>query len=59
MINQSTIELLRAMKLPAMAQELEKQIKDSGTYSKLGFEERLGLMVDSEWNRRQSNKLIH
>lgn len=55
MINQSTIELLRAMKLPAMANELEKQLQDSVTYSKLGFEDRLGLLVDCEW----SLSLIH
>ena len=59
MINQSTIELLRAMKLPAMANELEKQLQDSVTYSKLGFEDRLGLLVDCEWSKRQQNKLNH
>ena len=59
MINQSTIELLRAMKLPAMANELEKQLQDSVTCSKLGFEDRLGLLVDCEWSKRQQNKLNH
>lgn len=57
MINQSTIATLRAMKLTAMAIELETQLKDQKTYSQLGFEERFGLLVDSEWNRRQSNKI--
>lgn len=58
MINQSTIDSLKKMKLTAMARELESQLTDTNTYSQLGFEERLSLMVDAEWNRRQSNKLI-
>lgn len=57
MINQSTIESLKAMKLTAMAIELERQLEDAGTYSALGFEDRIGLLVDAEWNRRQANKL--
>ena len=57
MLDNSTVERLRAMKMNAFASELERQIEDSGSYSQLGFEERLGLLVDSEWNRRQSNKL--
>lgn len=57
MITQSTIDSLRAMKLTAMAAELEHQLEDSSTYGTLGFEERLGLLVDAEWNRRQANKL--
>ena len=57
MITQSTIASLKAMKLTAMAAELEHQLEDSSTYGTLGFEERLGLLVDAEWNRRQANKL--
>jgi hypothetical protein len=57
MITQSTIDSLRAMKLTSMAAELEHQLEDSSTYGALGFEERLGLLVDAEWNRRQANKL--
>ncbi len=57
MINQSTIDSLKAMKLTAMATELEHQLEDVSTYGTLGFEERLGLLVDAEWNRRQANKL--
>ena len=40
-----------------MASELERQLEDPQTYSTLGFEERIGLIVDAEWNRRQANKL--
>lgn len=57
MINQSTVETLKQLKLSAMAKELEIQLEDSTAYASLGFEERLGLLVDAEWNRRQSNKL--
>lgn len=57
MINQSTVNILRQMKLSAMASELENQLSDASTYNQLGFEERLGLLVDAEWNRRQSTKV--
>lgn len=40
-----------------MAQELENQLKDAKTFDTLSFEERVGLLVDAEWNRRQKNKL--
>lgn len=53
----STIEQLRAMKMNAFASELERQIKDADSYNQLGFEDRLTLLVDAEWNRRQNNKL--
>ena len=57
MINQSTIDTLRQMRMGAMAQSLEEQLQDYETYGKLSFEERLGLLVDAEWSKRQSNKL--
>lgn len=57
MIDQSTVESLRKMKFNAMADELNRQFEDPSTYSSLGFEERLALLVDAEWNRRQANKL--
>jgi DNA replication protein DnaC len=57
MINQSTLELLRAMKLTAMASELDNQLKDPKVYGTLGFEDRVALITDAEWNRRQANKL--
>ena len=53
----NTIEQLRAMKMNAFASELERQIKDVDNYKQLGFEDRLSLLVDAEWNRRQNNKL--
>lgn len=56
MINQSTIDTLKAMRMGAMAKELESQLADP-SYKQLDFEERLSLLVDAEWNIRQSNKL--
>lgn len=56
MIN-GTIERLRTMKMNALASELERQIEDADSYKQLGFEDRLTLLVDAEWNRRQNNKL--
>lgn len=57
MVNQSTIETLKAMKLGSMAREFESQLKELERFSKFSFEERLGFMVDAEWTKRQSNKL--
>lgn len=57
MINESTLELLKAMKLTAMANELQHQLEDPTTYASLGFEDRLSLLTNAEWSRRQSNKL--
>mgnify|MGYP007102558637 CR=1 FL=1 len=39
MINQSTIDTLRQMRMGAMAQALEEQLLDQETYGKLEFEE--------------------
>ncbi len=53
----STLEFLKVMHLGAMADELKKQTEDPTAFSQLGFEERIALIVDAEWNRRQANKL--
>ncbi len=57
MISESTVENLRTLRCSAMAAELERQLNDPETYNSLGFEERLGLIVDAECNRRQANKI--
>lgn len=57
MINESTVETLRSMHFSAMANELDMQLKDPKTYESLNFEERVALIVDAEWSRRQGNKL--
>ena len=62
MIDNSTLERLREMKMNGFAAELENQLKDNETYTNLSFEERIGILVDAEWNRRQNNKfnrLLH
>lgn len=56
MIFQATVDMLKSMKMSAMAAELEQQLTD-GSYKELCFEERLGLLVTAEWNRRQNNKV--
>lgn len=57
MNNIAIIEQLRSMRFSAMANELEIQLGDPATYNQLGFEDRFGLLVDAEWNRRLANKL--
>ena len=56
MIRQSTVDLLREMRLGGMASELERQTSDAESFRELSFEDRLALLVDAEWNRRQKNK---
>ena len=56
MIRQSTVDLLREMRFGGMASELERQISDSESFRELSFEDRLALLVDAEWNKRQKNK---
>ena len=56
MIRQSTVDLLREMRLGGMASELERQVSDAESFRELSFEDRLALLVDAEWNRRQKNK---
>jgi DNA replication protein DnaC len=57
MLNQSTIETLKEMRLGAMAAAFDTQLKDQERFRDYSFEERLGFLVDAEWNKRQSNKL--
>ena len=57
MMKQATIDQLKAMKFTAMAKAFETQTAEPATYAQMGFEERFGLLVDAEWNRRQQNKL--
>ena len=57
MINQSTLETLKEMRLGTMAATLDEQLKNPDLYRNFCFEERFGLIVDAEWTKRQSNKL--
>jgi DNA replication protein DnaC len=48
---------MKDMRLGAMAAEFEVQLNDKERYGGFSFEERLGMLVDAEWNRRQRNKI--
>lgn len=57
MINETTLSKLNEMRLTAMADAYREQLTDAA-FTSLSFEERLGLLVDLEWSRRKSNKLL-
>ena len=56
MTKQSTIDTLKNMRFSGMAEEFERQTGDPEAYAQISFEDRVGLMVDAEWNRRRANK---
>ncbi len=56
MVNESTINKLNEMRLNSMADSYRNQLDDS-SFKELSFEERFGLLVDTEWARRKNNKL--
>lgn len=56
MLNQATLEKMHEMKLHVMAEAMEHQIT-TGEYASLTFEERLGMLVDTEWTAREQRKL--
>lgn len=56
MMNQTTANKLHDMRLSAMAEAYRSQMENP-EISALSFDERFGMMVDSEWNRRKSNHL--
>ena len=56
MLTQQTLEKMNAMKLSAMAEAFQQHL-GSGEYAKLSFEERIGLLVDTEWTAREQRKL--
>src|SRR6476469_251383 len=56
MLIQPTIEKLCAMRLRGMAEAFEQQQQDANIHS-LSFEDRLGLLIDRQWNWRQNRAL--
>jgi len=56
MLCNTTVTKLHEMKLGIMAASFQKQLDDSAA-AELNFEERFGLLVDSEWASRKSNRL--
>jgi DNA replication protein DnaC len=56
MLTQQTVEKMNAMKLSGMAEAFQQQLSSSEC-TRLSFDERLGLLVDSEWTIREQRKL--
>jgi len=57
MLNNQTLQALRTLKLTGMVDGLEQQLAQPSTHAELGFEERLGLLVDRESSHRHNNKM--
>lgn len=57
MIRQATIDKLHDMRLSTMADAFENQCNDNKSYEHLSFEDRFGMLVDKEWDKRKSTKL--
>lgn len=56
MLTQQTLDKLNVMKLTGMAEALEQQL-GSAEHARLSFEDRFGLLIDSEWTAREQRKL--
>lgn len=56
MLNEPTLERLRALNLDALAAAWLKQQAEPAAAA-LGFDERLGLLVDAEWLHRENKRL--
>lgn len=56
MLNETTITKLNELRLNSMVESYRNQLCDSA-FNSLSFEERFGLMIDTEWARRKNNKL--
>jgi DNA replication protein DnaC len=56
MLTQPTLEKLQALRLRGMAEAFREQLEDPQV-QRLSFEERLGLLIDRQWNWRQNRAL--
>lgn len=56
MLTENTITKLQEMHLSAMAKAFKEQLTDPNMNA-LSFEDRIGLLVDSEWSSRKNNHL--
>lgn len=56
MVRQVTLDKLHDMRLSAMADAFEAQCYDQ-SYDGFGFEDRFGMLVDKEWDKRKNSKL--
>ena len=56
MLTHPTIDKLHALHLTAMATAFDQQ-RSASQYAELGFDDRFGLLVDTEWTAREQRKL--
>ena len=56
MLSNETVRKLQEMRLGVMANALKDQMADP-QFQNMAFEDRLGLLVDAEWNARKNNHL--
>lgn len=56
MLAHATVDKLTALRLPALAEALHRQLGNP-EFAELSFEDRLGLLVDAEWTHREQRKL--
>jgi DNA replication protein DnaC len=56
MLAHATIDKLSALRLPAFAEALHRQLGNP-EFTELSFEDRLGLLVDAEWTHREQRTL--
>lgn len=56
MTNEETLNKMRKMRLHGMVENYLKQVDTPG-YETLDFDERLGLMVDAEYQKKQQNRI--
>lgn len=57
MIRQTTIDKLHSMRLSCMADNFELQCNDP-VFNDFSFEDRFAMLVDKEWDKRKSNKML-
>ena len=55
MLNNPTIEILKSMKLHSMLQAFSEQLNNPCL--DLGFESRMAVLVELEWNDRENRKM--
>lgn len=56
MLTQATIDKMQAMKMTSFVDAFQRQI-GSSEFAALSFEERLGMMIDAEYDAREQRKL--
>ena len=56
MLTEQTLDKMNAMKLTGMASAFQQQL-GSAEYTRLSYEERVGLLTDAEWAAREQRKL--